>query len=119
MEENRNFYNCAEAETRRIEGVDKTRSGGEDKMRSDKRQFFLQPFCALIKNDWKTLLYGSAITFHIQQIFLTVNTFSYTLLLSCFNHCTVAANQHVAANQNLSWEIKVLFSWLIPRLRTY
>ena len=89
MEENRNFYNCAEAETLRIEGADKTRSGGEDKMRSDKRQYFLQPFCALIKNDRKTLLYGSAISVcHIQQIFLTVNTFSYTLLFSCFNHCT-------------------------------
>ena len=54
MEENRNLYNCAEAETVRIEGADKTRSGGEDKMRSAKRQVFLQPFCALIKkNDRK------------------------------------------------------------------
>ena len=38
----------------RIAGADKTRSGGEDKTRSDKRQVFLQSFCALIKkNDLK------------------------------------------------------------------
>ena len=44
MEENRNLYNCAEAETVRTEKAVKTRSGGEDKTRSDKRQFFCNLF---------------------------------------------------------------------------
>ena len=45
MEENRNLYNCAEAETVRIEGADKTWSGGEDKLRSAKRQVFATFLC--------------------------------------------------------------------------
>ena len=49
MEEKRKFYNCAEAETVRVEGADKTRSGEEDKMRSDKLQFLAIFFCISIR----------------------------------------------------------------------
>ena len=45
MEVKRNFYNCAEAESARIEGAEETRSGGEDKTRSDKRQFLATFLC--------------------------------------------------------------------------
>ena len=56
MEEKRNFYNCAEAETVRIEEANKTRCGLEDKMRSDNRHFFANFLCINKKKRSKKLI---------------------------------------------------------------
>ena len=56
MEEKRNLYNCAEAETVRIEGADKTRSGGGIKRGAISESFFATFLCINKKKRSKKLM---------------------------------------------------------------